>query len=365
MSLSASLVAIKPKEILEMKNLVLGLIGFALLASSCTKKSDSPTGKRTVNLAIWGNYLDPEQQKMFTEQTGIQINVTNYSSNEELLAKLQAGATGFDVAVPSDYMVSILKKMSLLEKLDLAQVPNRSEIDPDFLNQAYDPANEFSIPYAWTMTGISVHRELYKGKLEGWKDFFTQPELNGKISFLDDAREAIGAALKSEGLSYNTIDPGEIKKGKDALLKARSRVKMFRSDMVDALVNKEVAAGQTYSVDANQAWRKSNGKVEFVIPSEGSTSAIDNMVIPKGAKHVREAHALINFLLQPKVNSIFVQKIMAGPVLKGTRALLPEDLKSNKALFPPKNIMAKMEKIRDVETATRLYDEAWTEIKSK
>lgn len=344
---------------------LLGVMAIAAITTGCTRKSESKSAGGAVNLAIWGNYLDPEEQKMFTAQTGLQLNVTNYASNEELLAKLQAGATGFDVAVPSDYMVDIMKKMNLLEKLDLSQIPNRVEILPDFLKQAYDPANEFSLPYAWTMTGIAVHRDLYKGAVKGWKDLFGLADLNGRISLLDDAREAMGAALKSEGLSYNATDPAEIKKGKDVLVKARSRVKMFRSDMVDALVNKEIAAGQVYAVDANQAWRRTGGKVEFIIPAEGSTWAIDNMVIPKGAKNLREAHRLIDFFLQPKVNSIFVQKVMAGAVLTKTRDLLPADLKNNKALFPEPALFSKMEKIRDLAGATRMYDEAWTEIKSK
>jgi spermidine/putrescine transport system substrate-binding protein len=348
-----------------MKSRIFALFAAVVFFTACTPKSETgPKAARQVNLAIWGNYLAPEQQRMFTEKTGIEIRVTNYSSNEELLAKLQAGASGYDVAVPSDYMVEIMSKMGLLEKLDPNQLPHFSEVSPEFLKQAYDPANEYSVPYAWSVTGIAVNRDLFKGEIKGWKDLFENKELAGKISLLDDAREAIGAALKSKGLSYNSTKPEDLKKAKDLLLEARKRVKMFRSDMIDSLVNKEVAAGQAYMVDANQAWKKTGGKVEFVLPAEGTTYAIDNLVIVKGAKNIKEAHELIDFLLQPEVNKIFVENIMAGPVLKKTMDLLPDALKKNTKLFPPKDVVLKSEKIRDLGEATRLYDEAWTEVKS-
>ena len=342
-------------------------VTLALATFACTKKesAEQPKATRQVNLAIWGNYLDPEEQRLFTEKTGIQLNITNYSSNEELLAKLQAGATGYDVAVPSDYMIEIMTKMGLLEKLDRSQLTHFTEIQTQFLKQPFDPANDYSVPYAWSMTGIAVNRDLYKGEIKGWKDLFTKKDLKGKISLLDDSREVIGASLKSNGASYNSTNPEELKKAKQTLLEARSAVKMFRSDMVDPLVNKEVAAGQAFMVDANQAWKKSGGKIEFIVPEEGTTFALDNLVIFKGSKNPKEAHELINFMLQPEVNAIFVKTILAGPVLTKTVDLLPADLKNMKNLFPSPQTLQKLEKIRDLGETTRLYDDAWTEIKSR
>ena len=341
--------------------LLVGLLGF----SACTKKTETTKPARQVNLAIWGNYLAPEEQKLFTDKTGIQLNITNYSSNEELLAKLQAGASGFDVIVPSDYMIEIMTKMGILEKLDRAQLSHFNEINPEFLGQTYDPKNEVSVPYAWSVTGIAIQRDLFKGTIKTWKDFFENKELAGKISLLDDAREVLGAALKSKGLSYNTSNPADLKKAKDVLLDVRKRVKMFRSDMVDSLVNKEVAAGQAYSTDSNQAWKKTQGHIDFVVPEEGSTFGMDNLAIIKGSKNVTEAHELINFMLQPQINALFVQNIMAGPVLLHTVDFLPEEIKKNKTLFPGPNFLKKMEKIHDLGETTRLYDEAWTEVKSR
>ncbi|MEK7357682.1 MAG: spermidine/putrescine ABC transporter substrate-binding protein [Bdellovibrionota bacterium] len=345
--------------------------------TGCTKKDEAATpaadpqaaakvaGPQEVNLAIWGNYLPEETQERFTKETGIKLKISNYASNEELLAKVQAGASGYDVAVPSDYMVGVLSKLDLLQGLDSGKIPNRGDVDPAFLKQGFDPENKFSLPYAWSTAGLAVNKDLYKGDLKTWKDLFTKKDLIGKISLLDDVREVTAAALKVNGYSVNTTNPEELKKAEATLKAARSHVKMFRSDMIDALLNKEVAVAHVYSVDALQAAAKSGGKIVYVIPEEGGTRAIDNMVILKSAKNVESAHKLINFLLSHDANLKFVSTIKGGPVLKSTKDSLSEELKSNTALFPPPTVLSKLEAIQDVGEATRLYDRLWTEVKSE
>lgn len=328
----------------------------------CTKKN--PDAK-VVNLAIWGNYLSPETQARFEKQTGIKINISNYSSNEELLAKIQSGASGIDVAVPSDYMVEIMAKTGKLEALDSSVITHKNLIDAQWLHQNYDPENKYSLPYAWSTAGLAINTELYKKDLKSWKEFFTDKDLKGRISLLDDVREVTAAALKLHGHSVNSGDPKELAEAKASLMELKPRVKMFRSDTVEALVNKEVAVAHAYSTDALQAAAKTNGVIQFVIPSEGGTRAIDNLVIIKGAPHLKEAHLLIDFLLSPETNLQFVEKVRGGPILTTTREKLPADLKNSTALFPPKEQMSKLERIQDMGEKTRLYDELWTEFKSE
>ncbi len=352
-----------------------GLLITAVMFLGCTKKTEtaSPgaqpaatktTATREVNLSIWANYLTDAQQKAFTEKTGIKLNISNFSSNEELLAKLQSGASGIDIAVPSDYMVEIMAKLSLLEPLKLEQIANAKEVSPEFLRQPYDPANQYSLPYAWSTTGIAFHRDLFKGSIKTWKELFTSKDVAGKLSLLDDAREVLGVALKSLGFSLNTTDKKELADAKAVVTRARKGIKMFRSETVDALVNKEVAVAQAYSTDALQASAKAGGKIEFLIPDDGGAWAIDNVVIPKGAKNSAEAHELINFLLSVENNVEFVKNILAGPVLTKTKELLPEELKKNTALFPPAETLKKLERIQDLGAFTEQYEKVWTEIKS-
>ncbi|WP_235046294.1 polyamine ABC transporter substrate-binding protein [Bdellovibrio bacteriovorus] len=342
------------------------MAGLALcgLLAGCTKKSAEVSEAKEVNLSIWGNYLSPELQAQFEKETGIKINISNYSSNEELLAKVQMGSSGIDVAVPSDYMVEVMSKMNLLETLKQDQISNKTLIDPQFLKQNYDPENKFSLPYIWTTAGIAVNRDLYKGPIKSWKDLLENPQLKGKFALLDDVRETLGAALKMNGFSVNSTNPEEIKKAKDTLLKAKKNVKMFASDTIDILNNKEVAAAQTYSSDALQAADKSPGKIEYIIPTEGGTFTIDNLVIIKGAKHPEAAHKLINFLLSEQAEINRVKTILGGPVLKNTKASLPKEMQNNSALFPDEATLKKLERIQDQGEKNKLFEDSWTEIKT-
>lgn len=335
---------------------------FAL--GACTKNKDGAQNDRVVNLAIWGSYLSPELIQKFEKESGIKINISNYSSNEELLAKVQAGASGIDVAVPSDYMVSIMKKLDLLEPIDRTKITNFDKIAPDVLNQAFDAENKYSLPYSWTTTGIAVNRDLYKGTVKSWKDIFTNPDVAGKLSLLDDSREVTAAALKMHGFSINTTDPAELKKAEDTLLKLKSKVKMFSSDTAEALNRKEIAIAQTYSSDALQA-AAANNAIEYILPEEGGIRALDTLVLLKGSKNKDEAHALMNYMLSSEVNVKFVKTIWGGPVLKATRDLLPLNVKNNAALFPTPSQMAKFETILDLGDKTKLYDDVWMKIKTE
>lgn len=332
-----------------------------LFLTGCNSKSET---SRVVNLAIWGNYLSKESQKRFTERTGIHLNIMNYSSNEELLAKIQSGGSGVDVAVPSDYMVEVMTKLQLLEPLQKDKIPTSRTLAKEVIAQPFDPENRYSLPYAWAIAGIAVNRDLYKEPIHSWRDFFENPKLNGKISLLDDVREVTAAVLKMQGRSVNSVSEPELKLAKDALLKIKKAVKMFTSDTVDILKNKEVVAAHSYSPDALQASAKTQGKIEFIIPSEGGTRYIDNLVIVKGAKHVEEAHKLIDFLLQKENEVEFVSSIRAGPVVADIKDVLPPDLQKSTTLFPSAQVLSKLERIRDLGDQNRLYEDIWTAVKS-
>lgn len=353
-----------------MSRILIPLMACFLFLSACTKKTSdnsSPAANsadaQIVNLSIWGNYLTPEMQAKFEKDTGIKLNISNYSSSEELLAKVQMGASGIDVAVPSDYMVDVMTKMNLLEPLKHELLPNKALISSQFLAQSYDPENKFSLPYTWTTMGIAVNRKLYKGSLGSWNELFTNPDLKGKFALLDDVRETLGAAMIANGFSVNSTNPAELAKAKATLLAAKKNVKMFTSDTVDILKNKEVLAAQAYSSDALQA-AVQNSDIEYILPSEGGTIAIDNLVIIKGAKHLAAAHKLINFLLSPEVELNKVQIIRGGPVLKDTQKKLGKDLQKNPGLFPEAKVIKKLQAIHDLGDKNKLWEEIWTEVKT-
>lgn len=330
-----------------------------LFGVSCTSKK--PT--QEVNLAIWANYISPETEARFEKETGIKLNISNFSSNEELLAKIQSGASGIDVAVPSEYMVEIMAELSLLESLDRSQLSHAQEIDPSF--NANAKIQPYSVPYAWTTTGLAFHKDLLPQGIKDWKTLFTDPSLKGKVSLLDDVREVAAAALKYHGFSLNTTKPEELKKAEQTLLNFKDSVKMFTSDPIEALVNKEVAIAQIYSSDALQAATRSGGKIEYVIPAEGAAKAADTLVVVKGAKNKDQALKLINFLLNPQTNVEFVKEVLAGPVLTTTKAQLPAEIQALTGLFPSPEVASKLENLLDVGDSTAAYDALWTKVKTE
>lgn len=336
---------------------VLFLVLFVLV-TGCEKRSSQPVLK----LAIWGNYLSPELQKRFSEQTGIKLELTHYSSNEELLAKVQTGGSDLDVGVPSDYMVQVMAQLGLLEKLDRGQLPHFKNLDPQLLNQDFDPQNTFSVPYAWTTTGIAVHRGLYKGKITSFKELLETPELKGQISALDDMRELAAVALKMQKQSVNSTDEKIVKNAFAYLKKVKPQIKVFTSNAVDLLKNKEIKAGLVYSTDALLA-QKEDPQIEYFIPSEGSTRALDNVVIFKGSSRKTEAHKFVNFLMTEEANIDTVQNIRAGPVVVGVKNKLPEELRQNKALFPESSFYQKLERLQDLGEKNSLYETEWTDFK--
>lgn len=342
--------------------ITLAVVGGLFLG--CTKRAELAPEAHEVNLAIWGNYLSPEMQAKFEKETGIKINVSNYSSNEELLAKVQMGSSGIDVAVPSDYMVEIMAKMNLLEPLKADLIPNKAAVSEQFLKQSFDPENKFSLPYTWTSTGIAYNKELYKGPMKSWKDLLDNKELKGKFALLDDVRETTGAALKMNGDSVNSTNAAEIKKAKGSLLAAKKNLKMFTSDTIDILKNKEVLAAQAYSSDALQAAAQSPGQIAYVLPAEGATYAIDNLVVLKGSRHPEAAHKLMNFLLSKEAEIAKIKSIYGGPILKDIRKDLPKEIQENPVLFPEASSFQKLEHIRDLGADGKMYDDLWTEVKT-
>lgn len=348
-----------------MSRILMTLAVLSGLFLGCTKKSTQAPEAHEVNLSIWGNYLSPEMQAKFEKESGIKINISNYSSNEELLAKVQMGSSGIDVAVPSDYMVEIMAKMNLLEELKKDQIPNKSGVADQFLKQNFDPENKYSLPYSWTSTGIAYNKELYKGEMKSWKDLLANKDLKGKFALMDDVRETTGAALKMNGASVNSTKADEVAKAKETLLTAKKNVKMFTSDTIDILKNNEVVAAQAYSSDALQAAAQAPGKITYILPSEGGTYAIDNLVVLKGARHPEAAHKLINFLLSKEAEIAKIKSIYGGPILKDIRKELPKEIQDNPVLFPDTAAFQKLEHVHDLGDQSKMYDDLWTEVKTK
>ncbi|MEK4228565.1 ABC transporter substrate-binding protein [Solibacillus sp. FSL H8-0538] len=262
------------------------------------QSTGSKGSANTLTVFNWGEYIDPELIDKFEEETGIKVTYETFDSNEAMMTKVQQGGSAYDIAVPSEYTVESMKEDDLLIPLDLSKVPNLNNIDPYFLDLAFDPGNEYSIPYFWGTVGIVYNPNLIEEHLtfESWDDLW-DASLKRKVFLVDGSREVMGMGLNSIGESLNAKDDILLRQATDKLIELSPNVKAIIGDEITPLmVNNEAAVALIWSGQAaDMMWE--NEELNFAVPKEGSNLWFDNMVIPKTSKNIDGAHAFINFML--------------------------------------------------------------------
>lgn len=256
----------------------------------------------TINVFNWAEYIDESLIDEFEKQTGIKVNYKTYATNEELLAKMEAGGSSYDVVFPSDYAVSeMIKKVMLLE-LDFNNIPNYKYIDEKLKNTGYDPENKYSIPYFWGTIGILYNTDMVDDPIDSW-DILWNPKYKGQILMKKDVRDSLGVALKKLGYSMNSTNDDELEEAKALLLEQKPLVNGYYGDEIrDLIANGDAAMGLTYSGDAMELYWDDFENVSFAIPKEGTNIWYDCMVIPASSKYKKEAEMFINFMLDPDIS---------------------------------------------------------------
>jgi spermidine/putrescine transport system substrate-binding protein len=328
-------------------------------------ESEEKPGKLSDKLYVinWSYYVAENTISDFEKEFGVKVVYDNYSSNEELLARLQTGATGYDLIFPSDYMVGIMREEGLIEKLDLVYIPNLKNIDEKFRDLPFDPGNAYSIPYLWGTTGMGFNADKVTEKADSWKILWDE-KYKGRISMLDDMRGLANPALKLMGYSINATDPEKIGEAKELLIKQKPLVKLYTSETyIEFLKSGDIWLSQGYSGDVFQVM-KENKSIKYVIPREGSDIWVDNMCIPKGARNRYTAEVFIDYLLRPEVGAgISNFTWYANPNVASHQFIKPEIL-NNPAIYPVKEVLDRCEFQKDVGDATELYEELYNEVKS-
>jgi len=256
-----------------------------------------------LNFYNWSEYIDPELIPAFEEEFGVTVVEDFFESNEAMLAQLQSGGV-YDVVVPSDYMVGIMIQEGLLTPLDVDAVPNLENLAPRFRELPYDPGPEYSAAYQYGTTGLGVNLDVVGEDFEpSWALIF-DPALTstfpGGVSVLNDPRETMGAALMYLGHTLNDTDLDNLAEARDLIVAARDGIATFDSDQYsEALVNGEVAVAHGYSGNMITGIGSADDPAQFdyVLPREGATFWIDNMVVPATADSPCTAFAFINYLL--------------------------------------------------------------------
>jgi spermidine/putrescine transport system substrate-binding protein len=279
-------------------HVALFLAVISMFFASCGSKE--PVNE--VNVFNWLTYLPEDVRADFTEETGIALNYEEYDSNESMMAKLKAGAR-YDVAFPGGDFVPAMISEDMLQKIDLAQIPNISSIDPVVLDlsQAFDKGNNYSVPYNIGTTGIVYWKDKVINPDSSYS-ILSNPDLKGKIAIMDDVREVFGPALASLGYSGNTLNKDELDQATKVILQWKANALKFDNEQMATLfASKEIWVAFNYpenilaEVDPEIA-----DQAGFFIPKEGGIAYLDNMVILKNAKNVENAHTFINFILRPE-----------------------------------------------------------------
>ncbi|NQV47032.1 MAG: spermidine/putrescine ABC transporter substrate-binding protein [Rhodospirillaceae bacterium] len=322
--------------------------------------------EKQLNVYNWDTYIGETTLPNFTKQTGIKVQYDLFGDNEEMFAKLKAGNPGYDIIVPTDYMVEDMLTLDMLETLDHSKLPNMSHLDKAFLNPAYDPGLKHSLPYMWGTMGYGYRKSKVKGTPDSWSHILENkdPSLSKRMSLLSDQRAVLGGALKYLGYSMNSHSATEIGKARDLVISAKKDILTFAEDNgQDLLVSGEVDLCLEWSGDI-AAVMADDSDLNYVVPKEGSNVWVDNLCIPKGAPHPGNAHTFINFLHDVEVHMEIANTIYFATPNASAKAKMSADYTENPAVFAPADVLSRCEAILSVGDDARLYDEAWTAVQA-
>ncbi|MEO5713159.1 MAG: spermidine/putrescine ABC transporter substrate-binding protein [Luteolibacter sp.] len=324
--------------------------------SSCNKSSAT-----TLRIYTWADYIDPKLVASFEKSAGCKIEIDTFDSNEAMLAKLTAGATGYDVLTPSSYMIKALVREKLLLPLDQSKIPNIKHIDPAYLKRALDPEMTHSVPYLMACTCIAWLGSKVEKPVASY-EMFDRPALKGRITLLDDMREVLGAALLSLGFQLNSANPGELAKARDVARRWKQNIAKFESEQYKSgIASGEFHLVQGYPSDLLQV-AEENGDIVVRIPQEGSAFSCDDLCITKDSKNAELAHKFINFITDPTNSAQNMQAVAGRSPNSSAYKLLSEDFRGNAALFPDEAVFAKCEPIDDLGDALALWSKTWDEV---
>lgn len=334
---------------------------FTTLAAlpGCRKK---PGSERTLTIFTWADYLSEKAKTGFEKAFGCKVVIDTFDSNESMLAKLEAGAAGYDLLVPSSYAVRILDRKGLIRKLDPAKIPNLANIDKGYLAKSLDPNMTLSVPYMMAPTCLAY----LASKVPDAKPSFSmldRTDLKGRITLLDDMREVLGAALKSLGFSINSTDPGELAKAAEVAIRWKANIAKFENEQYKSgIASGEFFLVQGYAGDLIQASRE-NKDMRIFIPGEGSVFSCDDLCIPKEAKQVDLAYDFINYLTGGEVAAENMEWIGFRGPNSAAYPHLSADFHNSQVLFPPEELFAKCEFIGDLGDKLPLWTKEWDRVK--
>jgi spermidine/putrescine transport system substrate-binding protein len=342
------------------------VIPLLFFAAGCSGKT-SPAAKAAgeLNLFTWQEYVPPTVVEKFEKDTGIRINYSYFSTNEEMLAKLQAlGGGQYDIILCSDYIIDLaVRNGDLLAKIDTGRLQNYKNIDPRFLGKYFDPENQYTIPY-WISTGAIVYDPARTSLAFVSFADLADPSLRDNVAIIEDPRGIISVVLKVLGYGYNETDPEIIFRAKPFLDKFRPNIKAFNTDSPqDLVINGDaIASYQTGAQAVYALIQDSSLKISY--PREGGNILnIDSFVIPRGAPHPDNAYTFLDYVLQPEIAALAAQWTHYQNTNLYYEELIKEDIDAGHVAIAPDELIDTAEMYINLGDSQQVYDRLWTEFK--
>lgn len=328
-----------------------------VLLTSCGSK------KPELHIYSWADYIRPELVEQFEKEHDCLVVIDTFDSNESMYAKLRLGAGGYDIIVPSNYFLEIMQERDMLQPINKEALPNLQYLSAEIKNLVDKDSMRVGVPYMMTPTGLAWRKDKMNNFEPTWS-VFANDQLKGRMTMLNDPREAIGAALKYNGFSVNTKNPQELNIAKEQLISWKAQLAKFESEQYkNGIASGEYIVVQGYSGDILQVMQE-NDAVSFGLPKEGTTTSIDFLVIPKEAQKVALAHEFINYLYEPAVAAANMNfTCYLCPNTEGLK-LIDDTLKELFKEFLADETLQKIEIIHDLGATGEAYNKIWDEVKA-
>lgn len=344
-----------------------GVIGLGLLVAGPMSACGDPRDFDRLTFLNWQDYIDPGLLEDFGTETGIVVTYETYASNDDLARRLEAaqrprvgGRTGtsFDLIVPSDNFVTAFREAELIRELDLDRLENLDNLDAVF-RETSDPNRVYGVPWATGTTGLGYDRTTFD--TPPTYDVFLDAAHEGRMSILDEERDALGMSLLSLGEDPNTTDGAAIDAAADRLIEMKANALLDSETYLERLASGDLVVVQGYSSDVLQA-REENADIAYVIPAAGGLRWVDSMTIPTGAPRPEGAYTFMDFYLEPEVSARNSEYVKVDTGNAAALEFLPDSIRDDTVIFPPEDVLESLHFTRDVGEASVLYDEAWARV---
>jgi spermidine/putrescine transport system substrate-binding protein len=352
-----------------MKKILLAFFLLTVLALTACKEEKKEEAPKTVTVMIYSEYIDPAMLDDFEKKTGYKLLLELYEAQEEMISKLKTtGTSQYDVIIASDVVIQQMVHLGLIANIDMEKVPNRRNIAPHFLNPTYDPTNAFTLPYLWGTTGFLFRGEKVDPDSVSYSMLFDSRKTKGNFSFLDESRSMLSMALLAKGFSANSTNPKEINKAVNYILQAKKDKHFLGFDGSVGGKEKVISgmdwAAIVFNGDA-QAAIDEDSTLQFVIPKEGSFMWVDVMTLSSMAKNPDGAYAFMNYILDAQIGAQLAKYINYATPNMASLEIIDEDFKNNRVINPTQEEIKRMVFLSDPGKASKLFDEAWTTVKTR